>query len=156
MKNIIILSTLMMLLVSCKKREKTLVTLSLKVKTEKTIFLESFEQEGLTLKSLVKLKKYSDNFKALASSLEDIIKKKRSRKKLAKYIQKQKDTENLCSSYFLNEDVKSRIQLKCNEGYFDVCPLSFAKFEENKTKIVKSIEKSVGADFINKTDCKNN
>ncbi len=145
-----------MLFVSCKKSEKSLISLSLKVKTEKAILVENFEQDGLTLESLIKLKKYSDSFKALAYSLEDITKKKSSRKKLSKYIQKQKDSETLCSSYFLSEDVISRIKVKCNEGYFNICPLSFAKFDENKTKVVKSIEKSVGEDFINKTDCKNN
>lgn len=155
MKNLFILSMLVTLFVSCKESEKSLVTLSLKVKTEKSIFIEAFEQEGLTLESLMKLKKYSDDFEALSLSLEDITNNHRSRMKLSKYIQNQKDTENLCSSYLLNDEIKSQILLKCNEGYFNICPLSFAKYDERKIKIVNSIEKSVGNEFINKTDCKN-
>jgi hypothetical protein len=154
MKNIIILISLLIFLVSCKKSEKTLVSLSLKVKTEKTVFLKKFESNGLNLEALVNLKKYSDDFAALVSSVAEVTKSKRGRKGLAKYIKKSKTLDSLCSSYMLENVIQSQVLLSCNEGHFNICPMSFSKITENRIKLVKAIEKSVGRDFLTKTDCK--
>lgn len=153
MKHLFFLVFVMFSLVSCNDSEKSLVAYSLKVKTEKGKFLEKYEQEGLTLDALVLLKTYSDNFLELTSSLKELVKNKNARRSLLKFLKKEKEISSICSQYILNETSSDKLFKDCNAGHFNVCPLSFSKFFENKNDLLKAVKSVANDQVLAKTDC---
>ena len=154
MKKIILILSLPFLLVSCQSNEKELIGLSLKVKTEKTLLHKQFEDNELSLETLGKLKSYGDNLSYLVAALEKNSKSKRNRKKIKKYLLKSKRLDSLCSTYLLNDELYFNLKSNCNEGFFNICPLSFSSFVANKERLVKTLGLIFGKELSDKTDCK--
>lgn len=153
MKHLVTLILVMLTLVSCKNSEKNLVANSLKVKTEKGKFILKYEEEGLSLDSLILLKAYSDSFSELAQSLSETVKKKRGKKGLLKFLKNKKDIGSICGQHILSELVASNLFQECNDGHFNICPLSFSKYQDRKKELLKAIKSIGNKEILAKTDC---
>ena len=153
MKHLATLVLVMLTLVSCKNSEKNLVANSLKVKTEKGKFTLKYEEQGLSLDSLILLKSYSDSFSELAKSLSELVKKKRGKKGFLKFLKNEKDIDSICGQHILSQTVTSKLFKECNDGHFNICPLSFSKFPEKKKELLKAIRSIGDNEILAKTDC---
>ena len=153
MKHLTLLIFLILTLVSCKHSEKNLVASSLKVKTEKGKFTLKYEKEGLSLDSLILLKAYSDSFSELANSLSELVKKKRGKTGFLKFLKNEKDIDSIYGQHVLKQSVTSKLFKECNDGHFNICPLSFSKFPEKEKELLKAIRSIGDNEILAKTDC---
>ena len=74
---------------------------------------------------------------------------------LAKYLNNQHPRGRICSSYLLSKREYRKIRSKCNESYFNTCPLTFGNYRKIKNLLLDNFEKVLGKEWITKTDCKN-
>ena len=140
-------------LVSCKVNEKKLMSYSLKVKTHKLQFTKMYSDDGLIMNSLVSLKEYSDSYSLLASSLKELVKRKKGRRGLLKYLKSLNELDTLCSSHNLSSEVYESVLKSCNEGHFNICPLNFARFKANRKILLEALATVNDTSIYEKTDC---
>lgn len=152
MKMLFIVFTLITF-VSCTEKEEKFseVVKNLQVEREK---LEKHQTSVvIDVDFLTLLKRYSDLVQKGHDILKDLSKSKKSRKRISKYLLKESKLEEVCSSLLINNEFYSEIKSNCNEGFFDICPVSFSKFQKNTMTTIANLKAVLGEDDFQKTDC---
>ena len=153
--NIVTLVLIILISTSCTDDEKKFVEMIELTRETKVDLLESNTFPSLDLDNLAYLKKYSDSVSKGEHLFEEVLKSKKSIKRVTKYLLNNTDLKLLCSSLFLEEVDFLELKDQCNEGYFDICPQSFSDYKEHTNKITKRIKDLVGEEIFSSSDCTN-
>lgn len=153
--NVVIILFLSILLSSCTKEEKKFISLVEAIKEYKTkvISVESFPIINIDL--LSQLKEYSEKIDEGTELFEELLSKSKSRKRLKKYLTQDSGLPQICSTLFLEMDAYSDIENQCTEGFFNICPISFSRYQDNSDKIIKNLKELLGEQKFSETDCIN-
>lgn len=149
-----LIATLLLVLFfsACTKEEKSLAALfeSLQVSQEKLLGNDKFPV--LTSETLALLKSYSDLLRRGNEQFRTVVKKKRSRKRISKYLVKTGKLKKICSTFFVDESLLENVKSQCTEGFFNICPASLSRYDKNRLEMAKSLQKVLGNKF-SQTDC---
>jgi len=137
---------------SCTKDEKKLASLFESIKTSRIKLIENNSFPDLINETLILLKSYSDSLNNGSDLLDKLMDKSSSKKKIRKYLIKTEGLTLVCSNFFLDDKALDIMRDQCQLGFFDICPISFSKYEQNKKKMIENLLDILGNNF-NKTDC---
>ncbi len=151
--NIVTLVLIILISVSCTEDEKKFAEIINLSKETKVNLLESNTFPSLNLDNLTHLKKHSDSVSEGENLFNKVLQRKKSVKKVRKYLLNNTDLEVLCSSLFIEEVDYIELKEKCNEGPFDICPISFSDYKGNTKRIANQVLELIGEEAFSKTDC---
>lgn len=151
-KKIVIL-TLLFILSSCTEVEKRLASLVEDIPTnlQHVETIEIFS--SLEVSDLEKVKVYTDSVDSFLSMLKVVLKKRDVTSRVKKYLLKQGDISQMCSKYFLSDEIYRDINRKCRLAYFDVCPITLSRYQENKNFIINQLMDILGEEKFSETNC---
>ena len=153
--NIATLILIILISSSCTDDEKKFVEMIELTRESKVNLLKSNTFPSLDLDNLAYLKKYSDSINKGDHLFEEVLKSKKSIKRVKKYLLNNTDLKLLCSSLFLEEVDFFELKDQCNEGYFNICPQSFSDYKKKTEGITRRIRDLVGEDVFSSSDCTN-
>jgi hypothetical protein len=151
-KKLIGIILLSILLSSCTKDEKKLASVFDSIKKSRFELVENQNFPNLIEDTLILLKSYSDSLDEGNELLNKLMKKSSSKKKIRKYLSKTQGLESICSEFFFKNEVLETIKNQCKLDFFDICPISFSRYQQNNKEMINNLENILGESF-NRTDC---
>ena len=137
---------------SCTKDEKILSIKLHDFKEIKKSLILSHDLKVISTARLLLLKKYSDEMEDGVHVFKGLMSKDRKVRRFQRYLKKNGGHVNICSDLLLTSNELKNFKSHCMEGVFEICPVSFNRYEKNKKILLDTLRKVLG-NRLEETDC---
>jgi hypothetical protein len=141
------------LFLSCTDDEKRLNSLAKSIPSNLIKVDDIDILSKLEVSDLERVKIYTDSLNDFTLLIQKVSKKRSTKKRIRKALLKNSNLSSLCSTYFLEKEEYVDINSSCMQSHFNVCPISFSKYMDNKNTILSQLKDLLEGDSFNKTDC---